>query len=112
MAAFRKPHMDLLNKYLKGCSPYIHQLTYNLVAREFTLVCAKSIGDWVPHKGIRFTDVISFSENCFEDILDDNGIDSVVGMHKVSDGVYCLNTEKREIVLKVGVTPNHIEMTS
>jgi hypothetical protein len=33
-------------------------------------------------------------------------MDSVVGLHEVFDGVYCLGTEKREIIVKVGTPPS------
>ena len=99
--------MDLLNNYLMGCSPYIIQLNYNLEKRELLVVCAKTVENWVPFKGILFKDVISFSETYDEDdILDDDLIDSVIGLHEVSDGVYCLGTEKREIIVKVGTPPS------
>lgn len=94
--------MDLLNKYLKGCSPYIIKLTYDLEKREVVMVCAKSIGDWTPGKQLKFTDVIGFIEHTldFEDFVDDEYTDSVMGLHKTQAGGYCLRTEKRELIIQ------------
>lgn len=92
--------MDLLNKYLKGCSPYIMKLAYDLEKREVTMVCAKSIGDWTPGKQLKFTDVIGFTEHAFEDLIDDDLTDSAIGLHEIEKGSYCLNTEKRELVIQ------------
>lgn len=94
--------MDLLDKYLKGCSPYIMKLAYDLEKREVIMVCAKSIGDWTPGKQLKFTDVIGFTEQTydFEDFVDDELTDSVMGLHKTQSGDYCLSTEKRELMIK------------
>ncbi len=97
--------MDLCQKYLEGCSPYILQFDYNLEKREITLVCAEDTSNWQPKRLITFTDVISFDEETFEDLIDDSLIDSIMGIHVISEGVYCVNTEKRELVIKAGSEP-------
>ena len=98
--------MALLNKYLLNCSPYIYHLSYDLNKREILIVCAKQIYDWTPGKQIRFSDVRSFSEQVFEDdILEDDLIDSIIGLHEISEGIYCLYTEKRELIIGVGTEP-------
>ena len=99
--------MDLLNKYLKGCSPYIMKLDYDLEKREVILVCVKSIGDWTQGKKLKFTDVTGFSEHVvdFEDLIDDNLTDSVMGLREIETGCYCLSTEKRELMIQTSKTP-------
>lgn len=97
--------MDLLNKYLNGCSPYIIALNYDLEKREFIVVCAKSISDWTKGKQIKFIDVIGFTEIAFEELIDDDLIDSVMGLHQTQNGHYCLHTEKRELTIHTLKTP-------
>lgn len=99
--------VDLLNKYLKGCSPYIMKLYYDIEKREVILLCAKSIGDWTPGKQVRFTEVTGFSEYIvdYEDMIDNTLTDSVMGLHKVKEGSYCLATEKRELTIPTEVRP-------
>ena len=91
--------MDLLNKYLKGCSPYIMELSYDLEKREFSIICAKQISDCTACKGIKFIDVVRFTEETSEGLTDDDCADSVIGLHEVERGVYCLSTEKRELII-------------
>ena len=97
--------MDLLSEYLSDCSPYIMELTYDLGKREVSIVCAKNINDWTPGKQLKFTDVIGFTEETFEDFLDDDNIDSLIGLHKMKQGSYCLHTEKRELVIHTVENP-------
>lgn len=99
--------MDLLGKHLKGCSPYIMKLNYDLEKREVILICAKSIGDWTPGKKLKFTEVTGFSEYVvdFEDMVDDNLTDSVMGLREIENGSYCLATEKRELTIQTMKKP-------
>ena len=99
--------MDLLNKYLKGCSPYIMKLNYDLEEREVILVCVKSIADWTQGKKLKFTDVTGFSEHVvdFDDLIDDDLTDSVMGLHEIETGSYCLSTEKRELMIQTTKSP-------
>lgn len=100
--------MNLLNKYLSDCSPYILAFEYNLEKRELTITFADKTDNeiWLPGKRLIFTDIRSFSENPSEDLLDDDCIDSILGLHVVPDGKYCLMTEKRELILDVGKEPS------
>ena len=70
------------------------------------MICAKSIGDWTPGKRICFTHITGFSEQVTEDLIDDNLTDSVMGLYKMEDGRYCLNTEKRELMIHTLSKPN------
>lgn len=99
--------MDLLNKYMKGCSPYIVKFTYDLERREVIIVCGNNVGKWKPGKQLKFTDVVGFTENVydFEDLIDNNLIDSVMGLYKNQNGAYCLSTEKRELIIQTTKEP-------
>ena len=97
--------MDLLKKYLPECSPYIMEFTYNLEEREVLVTCAKSISDWQPCKTLKFTDVIGFTEDTFEDLTDDDYTDSIIGLHEIKNGYYCLHTEKRELIINTISSP-------
>ena len=97
--------MALMNKYLLGCSPYIHDLKYDLDKRTVVVTCFRDTIDWAPGKTVTFADVHGFSEQIFEDAFDKELIDSIMGLHMISDGKYCLNTEKRELILQVGTEP-------
>ena len=102
-----KLFMDLMDKYFKGCSPYIYSYTYDIDKREVLLTCAKSTYEWVPFKQLKFIDVLSFSEEIIdkEDAYDDSLIDSVIGIDRDPNGVYFIATEKREHRLTVGAKP-------
>ncbi len=100
--------MDLLNKYLKGCSLYIMKLTYDLEKREVVLICAQSIGKWIPEKQVKFTDVTGFTEEALEDLSDDTLIDSVMGLHEFRTDIYCLRTEKRELTIHTTKEPESV----
>lgn len=92
--------MDLIKQHLNDCSPYILNLNYNLNQREIVVVFANNTEDWAPSKRLVFSDVISFSEEPSEDLNDDDLIDSLMDLHIISKGKYCLNTEKRELIFQ------------
>lgn len=106
--------MDLINKYISGSSPYIDKLTYDLDEREVIIVFLKKTYNSNSVMRLIFRDVLSFAEEMFEDALEDNLTDSIMGMHMVSDNVYCVKTEKRELLLKVGLEPisEHIPLST
>ena len=81
------------------------ELIYDLDKREVSLVCAKSISDWTPGKQLKFTDVTGFAEDTFEDLTDDDCIDSVMGLYEMKEGTYCLCTEKRELMIHTMKSP-------
>ena len=83
------------------------KLNYDLEEREVILVCAKSIGDWTQGKKLKFTEVTGFSEHAvdLEDFMDDDLTDSVMGLREIETGSYCLNTEKRELMIQTTKSP-------
>ncbi|WP_026941652.1 hypothetical protein [Hellea balneolensis] len=97
--------MDLLNKYLNGYSPYIQRITYDLDERKLVIACSANSDNRIQFKELIFRDIVSFKEVLFEDAFDDNLTDSIIGIHMISDGVYCVNTEKRELFMQVDKEP-------
>lgn len=97
--------MALLNKYLSNCSPYILQFSYDLDEREIVIDFAKDTKDWLPGKRLIFSDILEFSQELLEDAYEDTLIDSIMGFHLLDEGIYCVTTEKRELVLRVGADP-------
>ncbi|MEP6343669.1 MAG: hypothetical protein ABJ275_10160 [Maricaulaceae bacterium] len=104
--------MDLLDKYIKDCSPYIEKLTYDLEKREVIIVFIRNMGGWqheyLKHgQQLKFTDVIGFKENIcdMEGLIDDDITDSIIGFYKTSSGWYCLETEKRELRIQTMKEP-------
>jgi hypothetical protein len=97
--------MDLTEEYFSDCSPYIHELIYDLDAREVQLVCVNNPDERVPFKRLKFSNVLGFSEKMFDDALAHNLMDSVIGIHFTQDGSYCVHTEKRELIIRVGTAP-------
>ena len=106
--------MDLLNKYISASSPYIDKLTYDLDEREVVIVFSKKEYNSTSVMRLIFRDVLSFSEEMFEDAFEENLTDSIMGMYMVSENVYCVITEKRELFLKVGLEPvgEHIPLST
>ena len=106
--------MDLLNKYISASSPYIDKLTYDLDERKVVIVFLKKEYNSTSVMRLIFRDVLSFSEEMFEDAFEENLMDSIMGMRLVSENVYCVHTEKRELLLKVGLEPvgEHIPLST
>ena len=94
-----------MHKYIGGYAPYIHKLIYDLDQREVVFLFEELAIELPSRMQLKFLDVLSFEETTFEEAFDNNFTDSVMGIHKVSDGIYCVNTEKRELIIKVGREP-------
>jgi hypothetical protein len=97
---------DLLHKYIGGYAPYIAEFVYDLDNRDISIIFVKLTKDSPTRMKLSFGDVLSFSETMSEDALDDNFTDSIIGMHKTSDNVFCVCTEKRELMIRVGREPS------
>ena len=69
------------------------------------IVCAKHVSNWTECKRVVFQNILSFAEELSEDAFDDNLIDSIYGISLLSNGAYCISTEKREIILRVESVP-------
>lgn len=92
--------MDMTSEYLKGCSPYIDRLVYDIGKRQLLLVCVDSPETCKPVIEIIFTGIEFYKEETLDDEYDDQCIDSVLGINWVHENTICIHTEKKEIVIK------------
>lgn len=97
--------VDLTNKYLNGSSPYIYELLYDIDKRTLTLICTDNADDYNPSRKVVFSGIKSYSQEDCGDANDDRLIDSVIGMNWHKDKVFCLHTQKKEILIEVENEP-------
>ncbi len=98
--------MNNLDYWIPNCSPYISKLHYGIGKRRLTLECVNNIEDFTPDTRIVCDSVLSYSETTEDEEYDDDCIDGVMdiswnGVHKT----LIILTDKKEIVLKLGVAP-------
>jgi hypothetical protein len=96
---------DLMDTYLPGCSPYISKLVYDIDKRILLMECVNSASENVPHTKVTFSGVRSYSEETIDDEYDDHCMDGVVGMNWVKEKVFCIHTEKKEIIIEIENEP-------
>lgn len=96
---------NLTNKYLGKCSPYISSLVYDIGNRTLLLECVTDPNSLKPHTQVHFTGIRFYSEETIDDEYDDTCMDGVVGMHWVREHIFCLRTNKKEIVLELENEP-------
>ncbi|OAI26783.1 MULTISPECIES: hypothetical protein [Methylomonas] len=96
---------DLTNRYLASCSPYISSLVYDIGNRTLVLECVPDPNSLKPHTKVIFTGIRSYSEETIDDEYDDMCMDGVVGMHWVREHIFCLRTDKKEIILELENEP-------
>ncbi len=92
--------MEMTSEYLKGCSPYIDRLIYDIGKRQLLLVCVDSPETGKPKIEIIFAGIESYEEATLDDEYDDQCLDSVIGIHWLKEKTICIHTEKKEIVIK------------
>lgn len=90
---------DLMSKYLKGCSPYISQFTYDIEKRTLELVCVKSIDNCIPKRKITISGIQAYLEETIDEEFDDNCMNGVIGLHEMSAGKFCIHTDKKEVIV-------------
>ena len=96
---------DLMNTYLLDCSPYISSLNYDINKRVVLLECVRNIETCEPHTRVIFEGIRSYSEETIDDEYDDQCMDSVFGLNWVTEGVLCIRTEKKEIIIELENNP-------
>ena len=96
---------DLMDTYLAGCSPYISKLNYDIDKRVLTMECVNNANENVPHTKITFSGVRSYSEETIDTDYDDHCMDGVVGMNWVKEKVFCIHTDKKEIIIEIENEP-------
>ena len=85
-------------------------MSYDMNKREIIIVFSREVGAWSPGKQLKFSDVLSFKEQTFEDLTDDDCMDSIMGLHQLSKNTYCVHTEKREFIFRTGNKPVSIDL--
>lgn len=90
---------DISNEWIKGSSPFIHSMNYDVEARELRIFLLETPEDTRPSVEICITKVTSYNESDVE--VDDECRDSIIGAHWAGSGTLIIRTEKREIVLGV-----------
>ena len=96
---------DLMNKYLSGCSPYISDLKYDIDKRTLTLECVNNPDECTPTRKVIFSGIRNYSEETIDEDYDDKCMDGVVGMSWLRDNVFCLHTDKKEIIIELECEP-------
>jgi|GEM_PF-3068819 len=91
--------MDMTSEYLKGCSPYISRLVYDVGKRQLLLVCVDAPETCIPLIEIIFNGIASYKEETLDIEFDDLCIDSVIGIIRLDEKTICIHTEKKEITI-------------
>lgn len=96
---------DLMDIYLSDCSPYISGLVYDIDKRTLVMECVNNPNEGVPQTRVIFSGIKSYSEETIDDEYDDHCMDGVVGMSWVEEGVFCIHTDKKEIIIEIENKP-------
>lgn len=96
---------DLMDIYLKGCSSLISSLIYDIDKRILVLECINNPDDCIPRTRVTFSGIRSYSEETVGDGNDDRCMDIVIGMHWIKANVFCLHTDKKEIIIEIENEP-------
>jgi len=96
---------DLMDTYLKDCSSYVSELTYDIGKRVLILVCVNNPDDFVPVIKVTFEGISLYSKETINEEYDDNCMDMVIGINWVRDKVLCIHTDKKEIIIELENEP-------
>jgi len=94
-----------MNAYLKFCSPYICKLIYDIDKRVLIMECVNNSGDCVPDTRVTFRGIKSYSEETIDDEYDDNCMDCVIGLNWLRERLFCIRTDKKEIIIEIENDP-------
>lgn len=94
-----------MNTYLKWCSPHICKLIYDIDKRVLIMECVNNLDDCVPDTRVTFRGIKSYSEETIDDEYDDNCMDGVIGMNWLRDRLFCIRTDKKEIIIEIENDP-------
>ncbi len=100
--------MDITQELLKGASPYLSKFCYNALKREVVLITVDNPEGMSDLRKVVFEHIIKYSE--VVDGLDDDLIDSVVGIHWIGTNKICIRTEIREAIITLSGKPYSIEI--
>ncbi|MBO1257102.1 hypothetical protein J3L16_15565 [Alteromonas sp. 5E99-2] len=88
-----------------GSSPYISELSYDIDNRILTVTCVDNPDDFNPATSIVFSGVKSYSEESLGDSNADDIMDSIIGMNWHQENIFCLHTQKKEIMIELENEP-------
>ena len=97
--------MDITSKLLTGASPYLSSFQYDVLNREITLKFVNDPDNMKCVKEVKIIDVLQYQESDTIEDLDDELIDSVIGIHWMNESTLCIRTETKEAIVKVGKKP-------
>jgi len=97
--------MNNLMQLLSGASPFISTFIYDVLKRNLVIELVDDPEKMNPVKRLIFSDIISYAEEDLGGEVDDECIDSVIGIDWIDDASLCLKTDNKEIILKVGTQP-------
>ncbi len=95
--------MDITTKLLEGASPYLSRITYHGIERYLELIAVDNPDKMNDKVRIVFPQVINYSEEINE--VDDDLIDSVIGIHRMAEDRICIKSDIREIVITLKGEP-------
>jgi len=101
---------DITGNLLKGCSPYIGKMVYDVADRTLIIECVDNVKNMRPAKRIELSGVVKYDEENLDDVLDDQLLDSIIGINWMDDKKLCIHTEKKEIILKLENSPRVIDI--
>lgn len=101
--------MDITTEILKGASPYIASINYDLLNRSLELIAVDDPDKMNPCVKAVFPGITKFLEEVDE--IDDDNIDSVVGIHWMNKHRICIRTEVRELIITLTGKPYAEQLT-
>ena len=96
---------DLTGKLLNDSSPYICELKYDIDNRTLTLICVDNPDDFKPIRRVVFSGIKWYTEESLGDSNLDYVLDSVIGMNWHKENVFCIHTQKKEIMIEIENEP-------
>ncbi|MBV1928363.1 MAG: hypothetical protein KUG81_02470 [Gammaproteobacteria bacterium] len=95
--------IEITYSLLDGASLYLSKITYKSKLRELTLVAVDNPTNQTDVKKIIFPEITEYSE-VVED-LDDDLLESTLGIDWVENKKICVKTDAREIILTLNGQP-------
>lgn len=100
---YRGLNVDITSELLKDVSPYLASITYHVIKRELELIAVDDPVKMNSKVRVTFPEVTNYSEDI--DDLDDDLVDSVIGIHWISSNRICIRTDVREIIISLTAKP-------
>ncbi|MFT6549975.1 MAG: hypothetical protein ACJA1I_000001 [Zhongshania marina] len=95
--------MDITIDLLEGVSPFLSGVTYDILKRELVLVAVDDPEGMKDTKKIVFPQIDRYTEDVEE--IDDELMESVIGIHWCGPKEICIKTDSREIVISLSGKP-------